>query len=555
MWQRLTLFQKIIGLSLLSGIVPASLLAAHLLIIQRAQLQQLQAAWQIPATQITPLISQMNAQAAALLLYIVVALAIITAFITANLTRPLHDLMQSKDDPTAATLSFDAQSTDEFGQLGQLVNQLSSELDVLRNQLDAQVTERTALLERSALQYQAAAAVAESASSIRDQEQLLQSVVHLIQQQFGYYHAGIFIIDSANEYAVLRASNSPGGMQMLANGHKLSVAETSIVGACAATRQSRLARATGVDAVHFKNPYLPDTRSEVALPLQATERLWGVLDVQSLVEDDFSEQDIAILQTVANQLAIAIENANLHLENQRAVAELENLLQTSRQMYGELTREAWSKLLKTRPYSGYRCQTRPDGRIELLPIASPIISPDSPDARLYPGAVSEKDATLSMPIESPAQSDQHTLLLPIRVRDTIAGVMRLRKEAQSPPWSQAERDLIATLSEQLSAALESARLYDETRRRAERERLTSHITAQLRASNDPQAILQTAIKELRQALGVTRTHIEIKHPSSDDDVSNLIQLRAGEKTPPDALYPPSPVNQTNSQKKETGDND
>ena len=104
----------------------------------------------------------------------------------------------------------------------------------------------------------------------------------------------------------------------------------------------------------------------------AAQRLWGVLDVQSKSEQAFTQDDIAVLQVLANQIAIAIENAQLFIENQKALAELQNSLETSRKLYGEMTGEAWRKLLQARPETGYiacfkRCQQRQPNHIRQVP--------------------------------------------------------------------------------------------------------------------------------------------------------------------------------------------
>jgi FOG: GAF domain len=166
-------------------------------------------------------------------------------------------------------------------------------------------------LARRTAQLEAASEVARRAAAIRDVQTLLDETVRLISQRFGFYHAGVFLVDEAGEYAVLRAASSEGGQRMLARGHRLAVGEVGIVGYVAGTGKPRIALDVGEDAVFFSNPDLPHTHSEMALPLKVGERVIGVLDVQSVEPSAFTDEDVAVLQTMADQIALAIENARL----------------------------------------------------------------------------------------------------------------------------------------------------------------------------------------------------------------------------------------------------
>lgn len=189
-------------------------------------------------------------------------------------------------------------------------------------QSNRELATRSHDLERRTMQLQAAAEVSRTAISVHNPDVLLSQATHLIGERFGFYHVGIFLLDEAGEYAVLRAASSDGGRQMLANGHKLKVGEQGVVGYVAGSGLPRIALDVGADAVYFDNPLLPETRSEMALPLKIGERVIGVLDVQSRQEAAFDQQDAVVLQTMADQLAIAIENARLLYATQQAVRAL-----------------------------------------------------------------------------------------------------------------------------------------------------------------------------------------------------------------------------------------
>ncbi|MDX9954905.1 MAG: GAF domain-containing protein [Anaerolineae bacterium] len=179
------------------------------------------------------------------------------------------------------------------------------------------------LAERRATLLQAGAKVARSVISILDPEQLLETTVDLICDTFGFYYAGVFLIDETGTWAELHAARGAAGKALLAEGHKLKVDGHSMVGRATGNRCALIALDVGEEPVHFKNPHLPDTRSEMALPLIVGDTLIGALTVQSTEEAAFNDDDITAIQAMADQLAIAIHNARLHRENQRLLTRFE----------------------------------------------------------------------------------------------------------------------------------------------------------------------------------------------------------------------------------------
>lgn len=363
----------------------------------------------------------------------------------------------------------------------------NQDLQASRSLLEARsrdLEERTRILEQRSKQLQTIAELGHTITELNDLDEILQRAVKLISQRFAFYHVGIFLRDAEGQYAILHAANSQGGQKMLARGHRLKIGEQGIVGYVAAHKQARIALDVGQDAVHFENPDLPHTRSEMALPLVAGNTLVGVLDIQSIQENAFTQEDVDTLQILANQLAIAIRNALLFAENQRA-------LESAQRAYAESTRQAWAQFLHSRRQEGYLCDE--------LDMVSPVSEGWPPEMQ---AALQAGESILV---------DDLTLAAPVQVRGQTIGVLRLRKSPASPPWNADERSLVDALAEQLGLAVDSARLYTTTQRRAERERLTAEIVNRIRASNDPHAILQTAVQELRQALGVSAAQVLI-HP-------------------------------------------
>lgn len=176
--------------------------------------------------------------------------------------------------------------------------------------------------QRRAALLHAAGEVGKRVTSILDLDELLPKTVDIICDAYGFYFAGVFLIDDSGQWAVLRAGHGEAGKAMIAAGHKLAVGGHSMIGAATGRREARIALDVGTERVHFKNPFLPDTRSEMALPLVVGDRVLGAVTVQSVEERAFGDEDVLTLQTMADLLAVAIHNARTLKELERAHAEL-----------------------------------------------------------------------------------------------------------------------------------------------------------------------------------------------------------------------------------------
>ncbi len=177
--------------------------------------------------------------------------------------------------------------------------------------------------ERRTVLLKTASYVAKNVASILDPNQLLQRTVDIICEAFDFYYAGVFLIDHSGQWAVLRAGYGSAGAAMIAEGHKLKVGGTSMIGSAVAQYKAQIALDVGEEAAHFQNPHLPQTRSEMALPLLAGDEAIGALSVQSEEEGAFTQEDIATLQSMADQLAVAIKNSRLHRQNQELLRQAE----------------------------------------------------------------------------------------------------------------------------------------------------------------------------------------------------------------------------------------
>jgi GAF domain-containing protein len=395
-------------------------------------------------------------------------------------STPLHWVIDTAPFFLGLFASFAGRRQDQLIRLNERLDQQVQERDQAIDQLQT----LQASLEQRSTQLETAAQVGREAAAIRDVVRLLDTTVRLISEQFGFYHAGIFLVDEGGEYAMLQAASSEGGQRMLAQGCKLKVGEVGIVGYVAGSGHPRIALDVGEEAVFFDNPDLPEARSEMALPLRAWGEIIGVLDVQSMEPEAFSEEDVAVLQTLADQVALAVSNARLLQQAQES-------LEAERRAYGELSREAWAQMVRTRPELGERYD--PQG----------ILPTDGRWRGEMKRAVRRGETVLSE--ERPSV----TLATPIKVRGQVIGVLDAHKPGDASEWTAEEIALLETLAEQLGVALESARLYQDTQRRAGRERLTSEVTARVRESLDMETVLKTAVQEVRQALGLPEVVIRL----------------------------------------------
>ncbi|MCJ7435211.1 MAG: GAF domain-containing protein [Anaerolineales bacterium] len=431
-------------------------------------------------------------------------LAITLSFLTSvSITGPLAELRAGAEIFQKGDMvsKINVTGADEFTVIAQILNNLTKQISELISNLETRVAERTNDLEISnqrnehrAKQYEAISQVARATTSIQNLEILLRDITKLISDQFGFYHAGVFLMDDSREFAVLMAANSKGGKKMLARNHKLKVGQVGIVGYVTGSGNARIALDTGADAVHFDNPDLPDTRSELALPLRIGGQIIGALDVQSIEANAFSQEDVQILSTLADQIAIAIQNA-------RSFEKSRKLLDEAQSTVGSYMTESWQALRPIQKGLGYRFS---GNTIKVL--ESPIEGAHIKDA-LKKGVA----------VISGENSDN--LAIPVRLRGQVIGVMNLQNPA-GQAWDQDQIDIAAATAERLSLAIENATLLQTTQRRADIERITSDISARISSSTRFETILQTAAEELSRALNGSDVLVQIEPVSVKMDSSN-----------------------------------
>lgn len=435
----------------------------------------------------------LNASLAVIMILLAITAAL---WVTQSISRPMMILDRTAQSIAAGNFDMRVPEDrkDEIGRLAISFNLMTAQLRNFITSLEERVQERTRAVERRSAQIATAAEVGSIVASLNQLDLLLSQVTYLISDRFGFYHAGIFLIDENGEYAVLKAANSEGGKRMLARHHKLQVGHTGIVGYVTANRQPRIALDVGQDKVFFNNPDLPDTRSEMALPLMTGGELLGALDVQSREAAAFTVEDIEVLQLVADQLAIAIQNARLFEQSEAALEE-------ARRAYGKLSLQGWINRLEE------------EGELAFLS-ADQGLSMASKDWR----AESLQAVKIGQPVHG--NGDGQTLALPIKVRDTVIGVLDTYKPIENGPWTQEELVALETIIEQIGVALESARLYEETQFRAQAERMLGEVTSRMRETLDVDSVLKTAARQMLSALELAEVEIRLGKPNESQENQN-----------------------------------
>ncbi len=420
------------------------------------------------------------------------AIVALTAFGASRLIgAPLVNLTELVERIAAGDLSIQvtAGTEDEIGRLATSFNHMTAQLRNLLTGLEDQVERRTEELAEKANQLQAVAEVSRDAATIQNLDTLLNRSVDFIHERFGYYHAGFFLLDQSGEYAVLQAANSEGGKQMLEKGHQLKVGEVGVVGDAASTGRPYIALDVDADTTHFAHPFLPDTRSEIALPLRVGDEVIGVLDIQSVEINAFDEDDMEVLQLMADQLAMAIHNSRLLSEVQQTVQELEIA-------QGLQTQAGWQQWARSsEAQRGFRYN-----RSGIQAISSP---PEEAELALRKG----RPVLIHQQAKEDGGEPHSILVMPIWLRGEVLGVINMTVATKDVPTNLSA--IVEDVSTRLALNLENARLLEETQRRVASEQLTSEITSHIRESLHMDDVLQTAVREIGESLHLHDVSIQL----------------------------------------------
>jgi GAF domain-containing protein len=424
-----------------------------------------------------------------LLIAIIIFTLVVTIARTQGLITPIFSPLENPfSDWIISTVSFSLIGLGLYFSSASLKRALSSasdaneqletsnkELTELQEELELRVQDQTSALGKRTVQLQAISSVTRSIASLQSLDELLPAITRLVSERFDFYHTGIFLIDHKEEFAELKAANSEGGRRMLERQHKLRLDSNSLVGFATSRGEPRIALDVGTDAVYFDNLDLPDTRSEMALPLRVGGRVTGALDVQSTEPNAFSDTDINTVSTLADLVAIAIENARLFTEAQEA-------LNRSEETFSQYIRQEWGSFAKQLKISGYKF----DG---------------SRTIPLGPNENREKVKELPKTGNFSRAKDHRALSIPIKFRGQVIGILDVKSKNRNRNWTPDDITLLEAAVERTALALENIRLVESSQRRAARERTIGEIATKISAVSDIETIMQTAVEELGRKIG------------------------------------------------------
>ena len=361
----------------------------------------------------------------------------------------------------------------------------------------AELTAANVALRRRTLQLETASQVSQAASSELDPDELMQQVVDLIRERFDLYYVGLFLAgevsaDVTQHELALKAGTGVAGRWMLAQSYSVEIGDESVVGQCAARGQAQTKLKLDEEGEGFAGDLLPQTHSEVALPLRSRGRVLGALDVHSIEHEAFFPEDVIVLQTMADQIAVTIDNARLFAELRQRLQEME----ASQRLY---VREQWTDLAPRRVSPFYE-RARPDAK----PLTDAALSEVEEVALRR-----EMVATLG----GDEGTDEVALVTPISLRGQIIGALGLQETVGRRQWTEDEIALIEAVTDQMALAIENVRLLEETRQLAGWEQTLSDITARFSRSLDTETLLQTAIQELGDLLQMDEVSVHIGSPA------------------------------------------
>jgi len=391
------------------------------------------------------------------------------------LTAPLDKLITSNERIIKGDLSHRLylDTHDEITKLATDINTITGHQQETIMQLEQHLAVETRELDLRNQYLTTTAEIGSSATAILTIDQFGEQVIELIKRQFNLYYVGLFLVDDSGTWAILKAGTGTAGSILLSRGHRIRIG-SGMVGWCISQTQARVASDVDNDSIRQAIAELPETRSEAALPLRSRGRVFGAISVQSSQPAVFNEMTIRILQLMADQVAIAIDNSQLSSENQ-------TILETTRKAFGEANIAAWEKLLQKGSILGFKSEEK-----GILPLIG-----ESDEPEMY-------------------EEKRNRLKLPIVIRGQELGSIDAYKLENEGEWTQDEITMLKDLTDQLSVAIDNARLYNDSQSRAERERVISDITAKVRASTNLDIILQTSIQELSRALHLPQGNIMLK---------------------------------------------
>ncbi len=384
---------------------------------------------------------------------------------------------------------------------------IAGALEVRRVELENEVSKRTKSLERRAVQLETTADIAKLTAELTDPDLLMSQAVELIRERFGFYHASIFLMEDTGTWAELAASTGDAGRKMLARRHRLAIGSASVIGWVTANRLPRVSSEVVGDPYHFKNPLLPDTRSEAAVPLIVGQRLLGALDVQSTDADAFAEADVRTLEAIAGELAIAMDSARIQREMRQE-------LDRSEAAFLDQIQGSWERLIR----SGIPAVIHLNEAGEMVPPSDEVI-PIIEEARVQGTTIMDEQGK--------------EIAVPIEVRGEPVATIAARRTSSEDPWSEEEIAVIHAVAGQAALALENARQRAEELRRVQELEVINRVSQAVSQMLRQDTLFRVVHRQINQVIGDTDLSIALY-----DEESNMVEVPYSSERGEPMTYPP-----------------
>ncbi len=358
----------------------------------------------------------------------------------------------------------------------QEVARTNEELSALRDILQERVDQRTESLVAQNTNLQTASHIASEILSETNIKGLLEKATELISSEFSHEHVAFFLLNEKKDHAVLQTASSESGRKMLADHYRIPVSEESFVGVVASEKRARIALNEGSDSKFFQNSYIEQMRSGAAFPLLTQNEVLGVLEIQAEQANTFTQDNLTIYQSLANQIALAIQNIRLIEDARVTLAQLELIV-------SEQSAASWRKQLGQKPY-GF--------------VYTPV------------GVIPIRAKNTAVEVRADTEKTE----IPITLRGRKIGKISLQR--LSSHWTNKEKALLSDVATQVGLAIENARLLNETREQANQEQLVSEVSSRLRETLDMDTVLKSAIDEIKKTFDLKEVEVRLVSPNDDD---------------------------------------
>ncbi|MEW6402121.1 MAG: Cache 3/Cache 2 fusion domain-containing protein [Chloroflexota bacterium] len=459
--------------------------------------------------------------------------SLLSIFIAGSISRPVGNLAAIATQISAGNLGTQAKiaGPPEIAQMAVAFNEMTARLREMIGSLEQRVAERTKALATST-------EVSRRLSTIVNRRALLVEVVQQVKEAFGYYHAHIYLYDDKKEMLVMAGGTGDAGAAMLAQGHSLPKGR-GLVGRAAEINKAVLVPDTSQDPAWLPNPLLPETKSEVAIPISVGDEVLGVLDVQHNVTDGLGQEDVDALQAIASQVAVGMQNIEAaetvvkraaELQTVASITSITSTIQNADEMLNTVVH------LTQRQFGLYHAHVftfnEKSGNLEIVACgwkqgeehtgthgttAIPLTQEQSLVARagrtrqaVVVNDVHSEPGWLPNPMLPDTASE---LAVPMIVGDQLLGVLDVQSDRLNA-FTQEDANIQTTLASAVASALQNARSVAEVRQRAERETAINLITQKIQNASTVEAALQVAARELSHALGMKPTLVVLEPEES-----------------------------------------